>query len=297
MNESIFGRLKLEFSNPSEKKIILNENMPTVVELKNALRKAGLKVTGTKSELENRVARARAGALTSGNKGRGAVASKSSSKKPLSPPHRQTAPPTNATTQRVMPKGVPALREYAKSLGLKTTGSTTELEQRIRRAWAGATRNENRPGAKAAPAPKRRVLTPPSPAPTDSEAAKIVEQIKRLVVEYQRLPAWSSMALTPENIDKRRMANDGGVVVGGRGIATKNDVDKVEILREIYDKLQRLPSSRGTSPNARKIFEFTRIAETEFKREVERAPKELRLKLQHFEIKEMNIEEFAKMGR
>jgi hypothetical protein len=45
------------------------------------------------------------------------------------------------------------------------------------------------------------------------------------------------------------------------------------------------------------VFDFTRVAETEFKREVERAPRELRLKLQHFEIKEMDIEEFAKMGR
>jgi hypothetical protein len=103
--------------------------------------------------------------------------------------------------------------------------------------------------------------------------------------------------LTPENINKRRAANEGGVVVGGRGIATKNDVEKVDLLREIYDKLQSLPSSPGSSPEARKIFEFTRLAENEFKKEVARAPKELRLKLQHFEILEMNLEEFAKMGR
>lgn len=267
--------------------------MPTVVELKNALRKAGLKVTGTKSELENRVARARAGALTSGNRGRVAAAERKAS---ASPRQKVATPPRAPNAGRVMPKGVPALKEYAKSLGLKTTGTTTELEQRIRRAWAGATRNENRPGAKKGPAPVRRKLTPPPPPPSTREAEKIVEQIKRLVVEYKRLPAWSSPSLTPANIEKRRLANDGGVVVGGRGIATRNDVAKVDVLRDIYDKIQSLPSSPGTSPGSRNVFEFVRLAENEFKREVERAPRELRLILQNFKIVEMNIENFAKLG-
>lgn len=270
--------------------------MSTVVELKEVLRGLGLKVTGTKAELMNRLSRAKAGALSSGNKGR-RVPEKKSSPKVAVPPHRRESPSKSATVQRVMPKGVPALKEYAKSHGLKTTGTTTDLEQRIRRYWAGATRQENKPGAKAAPAPARRVRTPSSPVLTAIEAAKVIDEIKKLVVEYKRLPEWSSRAITPDNIEKRRVIEDGGVVVGSRGIATKNDLSKVDLLREIYERIQSLPSSPGNSPGSKGVEAFVRSAENEFKKEVERAPRELRLLLQRFHIEEMTLEEFAKMGR
>jgi hypothetical protein len=44
--------------------------MPTVIDLKKELKKAGLKVTGKKSELEERLERLKLGETTSNNKGR-----------------------------------------------------------------------------------------------------------------------------------------------------------------------------------------------------------------------------------
>ena len=233
--------------------------MPTVVELKDALRSMGLKLVGDKAELAARLDRARAGRSLDSNRSRAAAAKASVENVVRDMANLKLATRVlNARANRVpapAPRAhdfskmtVVQLREHLRRAGKSTTGGRDELERRAR-------------GFPDLPPKPAR----PSPANANAAQRAIFDRVSAKVTaafdEFERLGPWSSPALTPANLrDKTR----------------RTDIRKFELLRDANWLLAELDIIESDSALAREQNAFLRAASRKHDALVDAAPADLR---------------------
>lgn len=259
--------------------------MPTVDELKKLLKNAGLKTTGLKANLSNRLARAKAGATLSANRGRGAVAvprKKSPagandlvrglgnlkiSNAPKPRPPSATLP--KSPIRNLGKLKVANLKQILKNAGLKVTGTRGDLEMRIRKHRAGATSPGNRPGGRTKTVAPRRLVLPPEATREKLEETK--REFERLLAEFESHGPWSSHGLEITDITFVR-AHKGMKP----GKATLHDMEKFDILREMGFVMSDVDLLETNNNLGRNQDAFVRWSSRVFDKLVNEAPKNLR---------------------
>ena len=254
--------------------------MPTVDELKKLLKNAGLKTTGLKANLANRLARHRNGATLSANRGRKAAAA------PASAPKKRPAGVNdlvrglgnlkiaNAPKPRSPPRElgklkVANLKQILKNVGLKVTGTRENLEMRIRRHRAGSTNAGNRPGGKTRVVARKPITPPPVATRAKLEATKT--EFERLLASFESHGGWSSRGLEIADITFARAHKGLG---GGR--ATLHDVEKFDALREMGFVMNDVDLLENGTNLGRNQDAFVRWSSRTFDALVNAAPKDLR---------------------
>lgn len=231
--------------------------MPTVVELKKALREKGLLLTGDKATLSARLERsARGGVLNSNRSSRRSVGNIGRALGNLRMNATRTPLPRQNNTRPQFGKmTVAQLKDYLKHAGRSTTGLREELERRARSHFEG------------------RPASPPKRTSPKNVFQRIPEAVQRAAFErakaeciaaldeYMRLPPWSSPTLTVERL-------------------SKSDKRRVDLLRTVNFALSDIPfdetANSSSPPLVREMSAFVRVANAKWDALVDQAPPALR---------------------
>lgn len=234
-------------------------------ELKELLSKRGLKKTGKKADLVDRLVRDDAGQSTKEDRGRKSPAKKGRGRSPKRSPAKRKSPakksPAKSPRKKFRGKYAKMKNDELKALlgekGLKKSGNKEELIKRLRRADAGKSTKLDQAGArsprrKTAKSPARKAKSPRRKAarsPRRKAAKKAPAVVLEMALRDADLPLTGALAVLLDVYGATEVGADVAYVVQGREemkpapLAVPTTAEGMEGLR--VQELKRIAKERG----------------------------------------------------